>query len=283
MVTGQDDCKPLLKWAGGKTSELVEIMPRIPTHQRYFEPFFGGGSVYFNKVNCKSYVNDKHSDLMMFYSLVKDKDNTFFSLLSEFVDKWESDISNRKNLYLEARDRYNNTENATVQKTIDFFILREYAYGGMFRFNSSGGFNVPFGHTYINKDIRKKVEYLQSPNIVRKLENLELFNYDFEEFLELFQFTLNDFMFVDPPYNCSFTKYGENDFLDKDQIRLRDILLNFKGNFMLVVQLTPLIKELYSSNKLFTHTYSKKYKFNIKGRFNRSVKHVLITNYDPNI
>ena len=96
-------------------------------------------------------------------------------------------------------------------------------------------------------------------------------------------FNEDDFMFVDPPYHCSFTNYGNNNFNIEDHKRLVNFLLSFKGRFMLVIQYTDLIKELYEARKLNIHLYDKKYRFNIKGRFSRAVQHELITNYDTNI
>ena len=277
------DCKPLLKWPGGKTGEISEIAPRIPPHNRYFEPFFGGGSVFFSQIEKPSYVNDIHHDLMKFYECVKNKNDHFFSLLNDFIDDWSCRADDREAIYMETRLRYNNIKETTIQKTVDFFILREYAYGGMFRVNKKGKFNVPFGHPYVNKDIQKKIDYLNSGTVFKKLKNLELHNLDFEEFCNKFKFNENDFMFVDPPYHCVFTQYNGCSFDEPDQERLADYLMSFKGKFMLVTQYTDWMRELYSSPKLIIHTYDKQYRFNIKGRFNRSVEHALITNYDQNI
>ena len=263
------NCKPLLKWPGGKTDEISEIAPRIPPHDRYFEPFLGGGSVFFSQIDKPSYANDSHPDLMMFYKCVKDQDARFFSLLDSFIDDWKHRADNKEAIYMETRSRYNSTKETTIQKAVDFFILREYAYGGMFRLNSMGEFNVPFGHTYAKKDIQKKVDYLSSDAILQKLKNLELYDVDFEEFSKEFTFNKYDFMFVDPPYNCTFTRYNGHSFDVSDQQRLASFLLDFKGKFMLVTQYTDLIRELYSSSKsskLSVHTYDKQYRFNI---FNR--------------
>ena len=277
------NCKPLLKWPGGKTGETSEIAPRIPPHDRYFEPFFGGGSIYFSQIDKPACVNDSHHDLMMFYKCVKDQDTHFFSLLDEFMDEWNRRADDRESVYMEIRARYNGKEETTIRKAVDFFILREYAYGGMFRLNSTGKFNVPFGHAYTDKDIRKKIDYLSSGAILEKFEDLELYNMDFEEFSGNFRFGKHDFMFVDPPYNCAFTRYNGHSFDVSDQERLAGLLLEFKGKFMLVTQYTDLMKDLYDSPKLTIHTYGKKYKFNIKGRFDRSAEHALITNYDQDL
>ena len=271
-----------MKWPGGKTGEILEIAPRIPPHDRYFEPFFGGGSIFFSQINKSSYVNDSHHDLMMFYKCVKNQDAHFFSLLDNFIADWNRRADDRPSIYMEIRSRYNSAKEATIQKAVDFFILREYAYGGMFRLNSMGEFNVPFGHAYVKKNIQKKVNYLSSDSILQKFENLELYNVDFEEFSKNFIFNEHDFMFVDPPYNCIFTRYNGHSFDVSDQERLASFLLDFTGQFMLVTQYTDLMRELYDSSKVSVHTYDKQYRFNIKGRFNRAVQHALIINYDQN-
>ncbi len=276
-------CCPLLKWPGGKTSELQEIQPRIPKHKRYFEPFFGGGAVYFNTINTQAFVNDSHCELMLFYKMIKKQDTDFFALLNDFIEVWNKRSITRKEIYLQIRDRYNQNQSSDIEKALDFFILREYAYAGMFRVNSSGKFNVPFGAAYVNKNIQKKIDYLKSDAVIAKMNKLNISNNDFKYFLNEFSFNENDFMFVDPPYNCSFTKYGEEDFSLKDQDRLRDYLISFKGKFMLVTQYTDYIRKLYEPYNLYTYIYDKKYRFNIKGRFNRNAKHALITNYVPNI
>lgn len=260
--------------------EISEIAPRIPQHDRYFEPFFGGGSVFFSQISKPSYVNDSHRDLIMFYKCIKGQNGRFFSLLNSFMEDWNSRVEDREAIYMEIRSRYNKAKAITVQKAVDFFILREYAYGGMFRVNSMGEFNVPFGHGYAEKDIKKKVDYLSSDAVLRKFKNLELYDLDFEEFSKSFKFNKHDFMFVDPPYDCIFTRYNGRSFGVSDQARLADFLLDFKGKFMLVTQYTDLMKELYDSPKLSVHIYNKQYRFNIKGRFNRAVEHALITNYD---
>ncbi len=275
-------CKPLMKWPGGKSSELSEIVRLIPGHNRYFEPFFGGGSVFFDAIYKPSFVNDINPDLMGFYRCVKKQEASFFKSLDNFLERWESRQDKRKSIYLEIRERYNNTTKTTPQKIVDFFILREFAFGGMFRFNSSGEFNVPFGNGYANKNIRSKIDYLRSKMVRTKMNMVDLYNCDFEVFMRRFTFSTSDFMFVDPPYNCSFTKYGADDFFEEDQRRLATALLGYKGKFMLVCQYTPLIKDLYKNKGLFLHAYEKRYKFNIKGRFNQTVKHLAITNYDQN-
>ena len=280
-------CHPLLKWPGGKRSELPIIAPRIPRHRRYFEPFFGGGSVYFDAIITKSaYANDSHPDLMMFYRCVKEQRADFFDFLYGVVEAWErSTTEGRNNLYYRIRDRYNATKRYTMRHAADFFLLRELAYGGMFRTNANGEFNVPFGRAYAtNKNLRAKVNYLCSDPVATKMRQLTLSVMDYAEFMGNFDFDEHDFVFLDPPYDTSFSKYDQVDFNVDSQRQLADILSHFKGCFMLVCKLTPLVKQLYLLPKrFFVHRYECRYKFNIKGRFSRQSTHILISNYDPHI
>ena len=277
-------CSPLLKWPGGKRSELPEIRPFIPPHQRYFEPFFGGGSVFFDSISVPSHANDMHPDLMLFYRFVKETSSEFFDLLTQSADEWDwASHEQREVMYYRCRQRYNAAKQPSVQRAVDFFLLRELAYGGMFRVNSNGHFNVPFGRAYArNKDIRKKIEYLQSHGVQVKMRLLEISALDFGDFLDGFTFDTNDFMFVDPPYDSSFSRYNRSDFGRVDQERLAERLHSFDGRFMLVCKGTPLIEDLYFGNGYSFRKYDYKYRFNIKGRFSRASTHFMIANYDLN-
>ena len=279
-------CQPLLKWPGGKRSEMPIIAPRIPKHKRYFEPFFGGGSVYFDTITASlSYANDSHADLMMFYHCVKQQSVDFFDVLFRFVEEWErATIEDRNALYYCLRNRYNSSNGSVSCRAAEFFLLRELAYGGMFRVNGNGEFNVPFGRQYAAKNLRAKVCYLQSGAVISKMRQLQLSTKDYAEFLSGFKFDKDDFVFLDPPYDTSFSQYDQTDFNADDQRELAHILYGLKARFMLVSKLTPLISQLYLELKrLFVYRYEYKYKFNIKGRFSRQSSHVLITNYDPYI
>ena len=290
MLLGQTSystvpCRPLLKWPGGKRSELQWIRPLIPPHRRYFEPFFGGGSVFFDAIDVDAYVNDLHKDLMLFYACVKEYRPEFFEELFRFVEVWEvGTYSDRETMYYQARDRYNATGTMTVYRAADFFLIRQFAYGGMFRVSRQGNFNVPFGKAYARSDngLRLKVEHLASAAVQRKLQLLTLSTLDFEDFLQGMEFGADDFVFLDPPYDTTFSNYV-SDFDEEDQKRLARRLAGLHGKFMLVSKLTPLIEKLYVGNGYSVRQYELGYKFNIKQRFSRSATHVLVTNYDTNL
>lgn len=222
---------------------------------------------------------------MLFYTCVKERRPEFFEVLFGFVEEWETGTYiDRETMYYQARDRYNATGAMTVNRAADFFLIRQFAYGGMFRVSRQGNFNVPFGKAYARSDsgLRLKVEHLASVAVKDKLQLLTLSTLDFEDFLQGIEFGVDDFVFLDPPYDTTFSSYVSN-FDEEDQKRLAKCLEGLQGKFMLVSKLTPLIEELYVGNGYSVRQYELGYKFNIKQRFSRSTTHVLVMNYDANL
>ena len=274
-------CAPLIKWPGGKLSELPIIAPLVPDHDRYFEPFFGAGSVFFGLIECDAWGNDLHEDLILLHELVAAQDATFLAALQDFLAAWgRSTLDRRADLYYASRTRYNARRGPDALRAADFFVLRELAYGGMFRSNLRGEFNVPFGRAYGRNDtILRKVARLTSPAVQAKLARVSLTSLDFADFLGKHDFGPTDFMFVDPPYDTAFSNYVGGSFDAEDQRRLAAELLAFAGKFMLVCKVTPLIEELYFGHELTVLEYECQYRFNIKGRFSRDSRHAMVMNY----
>lgn len=272
---------PIVKWPGGKRRELSNIVPALPHYKRYFEPFFGGGAVFFNELPLESYINDSHAELIKLYRLIQKRDKKFKVLLDDFIAEWNRTTAiKRADLYYQARERYNSRAKMDTQKILDFWILRELAYGGMFRFNAKGGFNVPFGGSYREKNMSKKADLLWSRDTNIALKNTSFHQDDFEQFMGRFHFNKDDFLFLDPPYHCEFTKYGEDDFSEDSHERLANILPTLKAKFMLVIQRTDFVDDIYCQSEYTIQAYDKKYSFNIRGRNSQSVEHILITNYE---
>ena len=147
----------------------------------------------------------------------------------------------------------------------------------MFRYNSQGGFNVPYGNAYNSKNISKKVEVLKSEAVKEKLEDCKFYNEDFEKFLNRFTFSNNDFIFLDPPYHCTFTDYDKSPFTLEDQTRLCQWLKNCRAKFMLIIASSKEVDGLYKEFNVKSYDFT--YLFNIKGRNSKKAKHLLISNY----
>lgn len=184
-------------------------------------------------------------------------------------------------IYNYARALLNN-EQATPpeQQAAWFYYVHTLAFSGMFRYNSHGGFNVPYGGiAYNKKDIAatlsKRLKLLQP-----RLQHTTIGNMDFEAFLRQHPPTQHDFVFVDPPYDSEFSTYARNTFNSADQERLSEYLLKHcPAKWLLVVKRTPLMEQLYHGKGLQIRTFSKQYRVSFKNRNNQHVEHMHISNY----
>lgn len=178
--------------------------------------------------------------------------------------------------YMFIRALYNKYDNSEY-----FYFIREYCYSSMFRYNSNGEFNVPYGGiSYNRKNFQRKIDYVKSKELQSHFVNTDIYNLDFEEFLDKIKLTKNDFIFLDPPYDTDFSSYVNNTFDKQDQERLANYLINkCPAKFMLVIKNTDFISDLYSDKGLYITSFDKTYMVSFKGRNNRDCEHLLITNY----
>ncbi len=372
--------QPLIKWPGGKTKEYPYIKDLIPTFERYIEPFFGGGAIFFQLKPKKAIINDINTELTNFYSLLKDQKQReqFKKELYDYVDNWDkipkyisifenkiinlyekykaekitreelskqvhsiqekeedrfnglfhkefcldeqnllkqitsnliSKISRtreiekqrgklpdgdlqknietafRSGFYMHFRDvmNYNGSRYkiSLPKKVANYYFIREFCYGSMFRFNKDGHFNIPYGGiAYNSKDFRGKVDYIFDEAIKKLFQNTDIKNQDFEDIFNEYQFSKKDFIFLDPPYDTDFSDYEKNEFDKKDQQRLANCLYDTKANFILIIKDTPFISSLYKDKKgIKIDRFDKTYLYNVKGRNDRDVEHLIIYNF----
>src|SRR3989338_2908030 len=321
----------LIKWPGGKTQEFPYIKDLIPTFDRYIEPFFGGGAIFFQLKPKKAIINDICSELTDFYNLLKTENDReeFKKELYEYVINWEkipkyigifenkiiklydkykddeitkAELSKQvnsilkkeedrfnglflKKFYMHFRDVMNFNGNkykiSLPKKIANYYFIREFCYGSMFRFNKSGHFNIPYGGiAYNTKDFRGKVDYIFSDEVKKLFKNTVIKNQDFEKIFNVYQFSKNDFIFLDPPYDTDFSNYDKKSFEKKDQERLAGCLYDTKANFILIIKNTPFISSLYKNKKgIKIDKFDKTYLYNVKGRNDREVEHLVIYNF----
>lgn len=162
-----------------------------------------------------------------------------------------------------------------------FLFVRNFAYSGMFRYNSNGDFNVPYGGIgYNNKNIRKKIDYLKSPPLEKLLMRTTVESLDFEKFFYTYSPNKNDFVFLDPPYDTEFSTYGKNEFTKDDQARLASYLVkDCKAKWMLIIKNTEYIHSLYDKKGLNIKFFDKTYLVSFINRNDKNTEHLLITNY----
>lgn len=202
---------------------------------------------------------------------------------NKLVDNLESGIKSAYYTYL--RDCYNNPDefdNLPVERKVAVYLfIREYCFSSMFRFNREGKFNVPYGGlSYNKKSLNNKLDYYLTDSLQTLLNNTEMFTNDFYDFIEQIQINKNDFMFLDPPYDTTFSEYDKNSFGREDQMRLANYLIKqCPCRFMLIIKKTDFIENLYINAGLRIQEVDKTYFVSFKNRNKKNVKHLIITNY----
>jgi DNA adenine methylase len=200
----------------------------------------------------------------------------------DILDNMETALKSA--FYMHFRYIYNHINKFKINahtKSAIFFFIRNFAYGGMFRYNSLGQFNAPYGGIQYNKkNLQKKVDYLKSNNLLQILRTTIIDNLDFEVFLEKYKPSKNDFIFLDPPYDSEFSTYTKNKFEKEDQKRLSKYLVDeCKSKWMLIIKNTDYIKKLYFNKGLSIKSFDKTYLVSFMNRNDKNTEHLLITNY----
>jgi DNA adenine methylase len=282
--------KPVLKWAGGKRqiiNQLIEAMPK--KFNKYYEPFIGAGALFFEIKPDISVINDINLEISNVYTVLSNKLKTskLVDLLKEYENKHNNleSLESKSEFYYQIRalDRLD-----SFKKLKDFeflartIYLNKACFNGIFRLNSDGYFNVPFGkRDKVNLYDRENIE---SINNFLSNSNTKVLNGDFESALK--DVEKGDFVYFDPPYDVikdknSFTTYSKEGFGKADQERLAKLFIELdkKGAYlMLSNHNTQLIRELYS--KFNIKVINAKRVINSKSSGRGNVEEVLITNYE---
>lgn len=190
----------------------------------------------------------------------------------------------KSSFYMYFRQLYNKSDKYNINSFVYisiYFFIRNYTYSGMFRYNSNGEFNVPYGGIgYNNNSLDKKINYISSRPIQERLRNTTIECNDFYSFFKDKILTKNDFIFLDPPYDTEFSTYDQNEFTLTDQKRLADFLINdVNCNWMLVIKNTPFIYDLYNKPNIKIKFFDKSYNASFMNRNDRNTEHLMVTNY----
>ena len=271
----QQETYPIVKWVGGKRQLMFELLKNMPkNYNRYFEPFIGGGALFFELQPENAYISDMNEELINLYQVVRDNVDELI------VDLQKHDIS--KDYFMEIRnidrtEEYKNWSN--IQKASRFIYLNRTCFNGMYRVNSKGKFNVPFGH-YKNPRIIDENNLINCSNLLQKTE---IKHSDFSEILR--EVKKGDFVYFDPPYvplseTSSFTSYTKDGFDMDMQFKLRDVCdkLDSMGvKFLLSNSDTKLVNELYENYNIKKVFASRQINANAYGR--GKITEVLVRNY----
>jgi DNA adenine methylase len=190
----------------------------------------------------------------------------------------------KSSFYMYVRQLYNKSKKYKIENlkySSIYFFIRNYTYSGMFRYNSKGEFNVPYGGIgYNNNSLDKKIKYISSQKIEERLKNTDIECNDFFDFFKHKKIQENDFIFLDPPYDTEFSTYDQNEFTLSDQTRLALFLVNdIRCKWMLVIKNTPFIKDLYLKPNINIKYFDKSYNVSFMNRNDKETEHLMITNY----
>ena len=282
--------KPFLKWVGGKTkllSELEKNLPKKLTKRsfNYVEPFLGGGAVFFHLVQKfnieKAYLNDLNSKLIDVYEDVRDKNTELIQQLKKIESDYYSS-NDKKSFFLDQREKFNFSKKS-IQKSGLFIFLNKTGFNGMYRENSKGEYNIPFGQMknplICNKDLLEKTsKLLKDKEVIFSSKSFE-------------KVAANDkevFYYLDPPYRpisktSSFTDYTKSSFNDKTQFALKEYCdkIDQKGNFFMQ-------SNSYSDDGFFQNLYKNRKIKTLKvmrtisadGSKRNKTKEIIIKNYE---
>ncbi|MBX7138604.1 MAG: DNA adenine methylase [Oligoflexia bacterium] len=243
-------CRPFLKWAGGKGRLIPELSRRIPSNfERYFEPFAGSAALFFHLQPHHTFLSDLNPELIATFAAVRDKVGEVIKLLKSYP--YESAFYYK----MRASDREPGFAHwSPVRRAARLIYLNKSCYNGLYRVNSHGHFNTPFGR-YENPTICD-ADNLRACS--QALQSTEIHCETFQQVLA--HAGAGDFVYLDPPYmplssTSSFTSYYRDSFGKDMQVQLRDACVELDRKnvkFMLSNSSAPEIFELYAAFKIET-------------------------------
>lgn len=268
-------CKPFVKWPGGKRQLLRELLRNMPKkYGRFFEPFVGGGALFFAVKPEYGYISDINPELMNVYEVVQNN-------VEELIESLREHRNTEKYFYeLRNADRTQGYEGwGKIEKASRLIYLNKTCFNGLYRMNSDGHFNVPFGF-YKNPNILDEDNLIACSVLLKKTE-IALASFEAVEK----KARRGDFVYFDPPYvplnkTSSFTKYYKDDFDWDAQFALRELCdrLHNKGVLlMLSNSYTETVKDLYKNYRVKIVRANRA--INCKGDGRGKINELIITNY----
>jgi len=269
MKSLDNNLKPVLKWAGGKTQLLSVLTKRIPKkYNKFIEPFIGGGALFFYLNRPNSIIADTNGELINLYTQLSKNSKKIITKLKEY--------KNTKDFFYEIRKKI---PNSNIDRACRTIFLNKTCFNGLYRVNKKGEFNVPYGNNktsnFIDEENLKLVEKL--------LKKTKIVHSSYEYVLNKYA-EKNDFIFLDPPYYpvskySDFKRYTKEQFSLNDQIKLSKIFYQIdKKNCYLILTNSEAkeIINLYKDYKI--ELFNTKRNINSIGS-KRTGKDIIVTNY----
>lgn len=271
-----------IKWVGGKRKLLPALTPLLPkTWERYFEPFLGGGALFFHLHERLKipYLSDANGHLIGFYRVLRDCTDELCEAVEELASQTaDLDMDRCCDVYYEVRaERNADPDTGTIRAAARFFYLNQVGFNGLYRENKSGGFNVPFGRRMFRPDLDK----LRAAATALDKATLEVGPYTtIMPFLQA-----GDFVYLDPPYiplsaTSSFSSYTSNGFGRLDQMALAVFIERAAAlgvHVMLSNSSTPVTREIFQG--LHVNEVKAPRAVSAKGSSRGKVSELILTTY----
>mgnify|MGYP000379038626 CR=1 FL=1 len=246
LFDASNRAKPVLKWAGGKSGPLEHLVKHFPSKaEKYFEPFFGGGAVFFAlDPRLSSHINDANPELIHLYKTIKKSPVELMKALDGFAKQYDEDF------YYEMRAK---EPSDGIEKAARTVFLNKTGYNGLYRVNSNGKFNVPFGKRPRCPKLYTRENVFQ---VSERLKKARITNWDFEKVINLAE--EGSILYCDPPYEplnptSSFNQYLSGGFSQVEQTRLKvacERAVERGAQIILSNSKSPFIKALYCDWKI---------------------------------
>lgn len=262
-----------IKYLGGKRKEIPKFEEYIPDEfDRYIEPCVGGGSLFFYLEKENSWINDINKDLIQLYIDIKYNGDLIREELNKLITVYNNfDMEHKSKMFYDIRCMFNGTLSSNYKRSTLYIFLNKTAFSGLYRVNSKGLYNTPFGkYNHISKNIilDEHINLLKNTDITN-LNYIDVFNGSNER----------DFMFLDPPYDTKFTEYGNDDkWTEEDHRKFAQDFINLSCKSMIIINRTDLTVELYG--KYIKDSYCKSYVVNSTTRLSEhGTEHIIVCNY----
>lgn len=240
--------KPILKWAGGKTQLLERLNRYIPDHYgRYYEPFFGGGALYFNLQPTDAVINDFNPQLSNVYIQIKENPRALMKKLDE-LEKQYNDSREKLAVYYGNRDLFNQklkADECDLDSAALLIFLNKAGFNGLYRVNASGTYNVPSA----KKEWIKLYDPENMYEVSQQLQTTEILTGDYADAIATAE--PYSFVFLDPPYYETFENYTKGGFTEEDHKRLKEKMDELTRNKVYCI--------LTNSNERFIRSLFKNY------------------------
>lgn len=233
--------RPFVKWAGGKRQLIDILLKNSPEgYNTFFEPFIGGGALLFAMKPSRAVISDINSELINAYRVIKNNVEDLIRSLKKYKNEEQ---------YFYGERALNPQELSEIRRASRFIYLNKTCYNGLYRENSKGRFNAPFGR-YKNPRIADE-ENLLAVSHYLNYSDVQIYNLDYKQ--TVLKAKKGDFVYFDPPYypwseTASFTRYNKGDFSIKDQEALADTfrcLADKRVYVMLSNSNTGVVRTLY--------------------------------------